>query len=535
MSNQREDLTFRWGLDADAFRRQLTRINADVEKSTDGIKGRLAEAFTVSAAAAGIAMLGEKMLELRRKAEDLGVSIEFLQSFERMAVKFGGSAETAGNAIQKLAEKIGMARTEGGAAEASFKQFGIELYETNGTAKSTEAIVKAIADAYKGSADAATKAALALEFFGRSGRDINNILGEGARGIDDYTAKMRALGLVASSADVKLLAEAFEDAKVSAGGLLTTVGALLYKLTTFPFQFSAAMSAGATPLQAAKQAIDYLMGRDGGGGGEAGTRAQDTAMRNRKNAEEIAKLMTARVGLASETLSDEQKLAAATEQQREIRQRMNGVAQGTVEFVKLENELISKGNEMERIKLNIQRDQTLESQKQFDLDERRRKILQEVAEKRAGKLFLSREELRGINLETVNPKMRAQFERQQKTEGQISALERLSEAHRLAGNFEYSRRLNLYIERLLLQLSLVKEEQRDPFMAQRRAMEELGGGGAPVPPGMIAPGVAVQNQIARQMAGQPVPPQTISLLSEVTEIKRMLKVGEAQFKPLLAR
>ena len=113
MSNRREDLTFRWGIDADAFRRQLTRINADVQKSTDGIKGRMAEAFTITAAALAFKELGDEMVELRRKAEDLGGSVEFVQGVERLAVKFGGTAEKAEEALQKLVTSIGTARSEG--------------------------------------------------------------------------------------------------------------------------------------------------------------------------------------------------------------------------------------------------------------------------------------------------------------------------------------------------------------------------------------------------------------------------------------
>ena len=527
-----QDIVVRMGMDSTEFHKKLGEAKAGAG-GLAGVFGSIGGRLALGAAAAGLAALGEKMLDLRRKSEDLGVSIEFLQSFERMAVKFGGSAEKAGLAIQKLAEKIGLARTEGGAAEESFSRFGIELYESNGTAKSTEAILKSIADAYKGSSDAATKAALAVEFFGRTGRDINNILGEGAAGIDDYTKKMRALGLVASASDVKLLADTFEDAKVSATGLLTTVGALLFRLSSFSLQFSGAMSAGASPLDAAKQTLDYLLGRGGAGGTEAGTRDQDMALRNKKNAEEIARLMAARVGLTGDLLSDEGKLTTATAQQAEIRQRMNATAAGSVERVKIENELITKGNDIERLRLSIQKDQTAEAQKQIDVENRRRKLFEEVAEARAGKLFLSREELRGTNLETVNPAMRGQFGKQQQVEAQISSLEKLSEAHKRAGNFEYARRLNLFVERLLLQLSLVKEGERDPFAAQRKEMAGLDGR-APRAEGMAPVAGAVQNQLARNQAG-PVAAPTVDMLSEVSEIKRLLKVGEARIKVFVDR
>jgi hypothetical protein len=188
-------------------------------------------------------VLGDKMLELRRSAEDLGVSTDFLQSIGRMAVKFGGQSEDANNALMKLAETIGQARTEGGAAEEKFTRFGVSLYDINGQAKTTEEIFKDIANRYRDSSDAATKAALALEFFGKTGRNINNILGEGADGIDTYTKNMMRLGLIASASNVNEIADAWSNVKTSVSGIgATLVGSLLKAYNLVP-KLAGALSA----------------------------------------------------------------------------------------------------------------------------------------------------------------------------------------------------------------------------------------------------------------------------------------------------
>jgi len=238
-----EDIKFRLGLDGTAFKRGVTSAKADLKRFTAETAQSWRQAFSVGAAVAGLKVLGDKMLELRRSAEDLGVSTDFLQSIGRMAVKFGGQSEDANNALMKLAETIGQARTEGGAAEEKFTRFGVSLYDINGQAKTTEEIFKDIANRYRDSSDAATKAALALEFFGKTGRNINNILGEGADGIDTYTKNMMRLGLIASASNVNEIADAWSNVKTSVSGIgATLVGSLLKAYNLVP-KLAGALSA----------------------------------------------------------------------------------------------------------------------------------------------------------------------------------------------------------------------------------------------------------------------------------------------------
>ena len=237
------EIKARIAVDGTAFKRGVTSVKADMKRFAAETGAKWKEAFTVGAAVAGLKVLGDKMLELRRSAEDLGVSTDFLQSIGRMAVKFGGQSEDANNALMKLAETIGQARTEGGEAEKKFARFGVALYDTNGQAKTTEEIFKDIANRYRDSSDAATKAALALEFFGKTGRNINNILGEGAEGIDTYTKNMMKLGLIASASNVNEIADAWSNVKTSVSGIgATLVGSLLKAYNLVP-KLAGALSA----------------------------------------------------------------------------------------------------------------------------------------------------------------------------------------------------------------------------------------------------------------------------------------------------
>ena len=225
-----QDLKFTAGFDGTAFKRGVTSVKADMKRFAAETSQSWKQAFSMAAAVAGMRELGVKMAALKRQSEDIGASTDFLQSLGRMSVKFGGQAEDADNALTKLAETIGQARTEGGAAEEKFTKFGISLYNANGEAKTTEEVFKNVADRYRQASDAATKAAIAFEFFGKTGRNINNILGEGAAGIDEYTAQMRRYGLVASETNVARVAEAWADLQTNITGAGTSLAGWTLRL-----------------------------------------------------------------------------------------------------------------------------------------------------------------------------------------------------------------------------------------------------------------------------------------------------------------
>jgi hypothetical protein len=344
MSNQREDLTFRWGLDADAFRRQLTRINADVEKSTEGIKGRLAEAFTITAAALAFKELGEKMVELRRKSEDLGVSIEGLQAIEKLGVKFGGSVEQTDNALMKLTLAIGNARTEGGAMADSFDRFGIELYNLNGTAKTTEEVFKDIADAYKNSSDAGTKAALAFEFFGKTGKDINNILDMGSEALTEYANSAANMTTVAEQS-VNALADAWLALKQDSGGVISWSINRLSDLVS-AYRISINVIGGLLGGLSRREAVQFAQNefmQPRAEQGDQNARNADAMLRAAKQREQITKATQSLVDLTNqgEEIKGKSRLIGLTIQELALRGKLLAIPTGAKVQAQAERELLA--------------------------------------------------------------------------------------------------------------------------------------------------------------------------------------------------
>lgn len=346
-------LDIKMGMDTTAVQRGLTSVKAQIDGFAKEKFAGFKEMFGVGAALAGMKVLGDKMIELRRRSEDIGASTDFLQSLEMLSVKFGGTADSANGALLKLTEVIGQARTEGGAAEEKFKRFGVSLYDVNGQARNTEEIFKEIADAYKNSSDASTKAALALEFFGKTGRDINNILDEGKTGIDAYTDSMKAVGLVASAANVNAIADAWTNLKTNIGGATTTLLGFAIRAMAVSSRVQAfTMGVGGHIRDLGTQIKEAWSGTSQPSG-DRGNREGDDARRREANAKAIEDLQKARSNSAAAQMTDEQKLVQVEKQRVEIEAKMREQSAGSAEFIKLENELLLKGYEARKLQLDI--------------------------------------------------------------------------------------------------------------------------------------------------------------------------------------
>jgi hypothetical protein len=357
-----EQIQARLGLDGTAFKKGLTSAKADWKRFTSDTESSIKSMFGFAAAAAGVKILANEMLALKRRAEDLGVSVEFAQSIERLAIKFGGTSEDAANAMTRLSEAIGQARIEGGAAEKKFSDMGIALEDANGNALGTEAIFKSIADKYRNTEDAAQRSAIAIEFFGKAGRNINNILGEGADGIDAYTRAMERLGLIASSQNVAAVADTAEKMKLSLSGLGATLLGGASRLVGAGSAFFGALAGGQGFMKAV------------GAGGKVwdGTDASSQARQNASAIASKRKLEDAKK--IAEINSDIEKMRAEADDENRL-QTLKREVDIAREAAKAEDDKVKKAEklrELEKAKLALLNEQ--------------RKVDQQAAEEHMGRM-----------------------------------------------------------------------------------------------------------------------------------------------------
>jgi hypothetical protein len=203
------------------LRKGLDEANAKVEKFGQKLDS-LAKVITLDKIAhlakeAAVA-LGEFALKgaetadhMGKLAQQSGVTVE---SFSRMAFGFrlsDVSADELGGAMNKLNKNIAEAAA-GSAHQASlFKALGVSVTDAGGKVRSTDAVMKNLADRFAGMEDGANKALLSGELFGKQlGAKMIPALNQGADGLAKMADESDRLGATISGSAAKS-AEEFND------------------------------------------------------------------------------------------------------------------------------------------------------------------------------------------------------------------------------------------------------------------------------------------------------------------------------------
>ncbi|MBM3758406.1 MAG: hypothetical protein FJW38_31090, partial [Acidobacteria bacterium] len=220
----KDDITIRMGVDKTAFDAALTQMQASTQQFGAKMKTQFAEAVSVAAVAAAIQAVVVKMRELKRTAEDVGMSLGFLQTLQIAGEQVGLSSDGMNAALFKFNALIGEARGGSDAAAQKFRDIGISLNDANGNAKTAEQLFLELADAYKNTGSSADRASMSMDFFGKKGGDINNVLERGAAGLKDYQKTLGSAGFLVSDKNVAALAELTHGIKILVGWLENLLG-----------------------------------------------------------------------------------------------------------------------------------------------------------------------------------------------------------------------------------------------------------------------------------------------------------------------
>jgi hypothetical protein len=130
--------------------------------------------------------------------------------------------DTLKTGLKGLSANLTEARAGLGEGAALFQALGISVEDTAGNLKSSDTILLEIADRFASFEDGATKTALAVKLFGKSGMDMIPFLNQGSSGIRALMQEAERLGLKLST-ETAQAAEAFNDnltaLKASTSGL----------------------------------------------------------------------------------------------------------------------------------------------------------------------------------------------------------------------------------------------------------------------------------------------------------------------------
>ncbi len=216
--------------------RNMQETGKTMDKETKSMSQsfkELGKAFAIVGAAITATMTGVVLSfaktgsELHDLALKTGVSVEALAGLKYAAEQNGASLGTVEMAIKRTSMAMSDIRDGSEATTKTFEKLGLSLSDLEGLNVEQQFLL--IANAIATVSDPMSRAAIAVDLFGRSGTDMLPMLSEGADGLK----KLMEQGVIltgwtnegAKSADA--LGDAFDTLKTSTMGLFNTVGSSL--------------------------------------------------------------------------------------------------------------------------------------------------------------------------------------------------------------------------------------------------------------------------------------------------------------------
>lgn len=205
----------------DSIRNNLRRLG-DETRRVQGLLAGLGVSLTLGAFAALVKGAIDSADELNKLSQKIGISVEALSTLQFAAQLSDVGLDTLKTGLKGLSANLTEARAGLGEGAALFQALGVSVEDTAGNLKSSDTILLEIADRFASFEDGATKTALAVKLFGKSGMDMIPFLNQGSSGIRALMQEAERLGLKLST-ETAQAAEAFNDnltaLKASTSGL----------------------------------------------------------------------------------------------------------------------------------------------------------------------------------------------------------------------------------------------------------------------------------------------------------------------------
>lgn len=155
-----------------------------------------------TAAIAGLAGLTKQAIDsadqMGDTAQRMGISTESLSALA-YAAKFGDvSLEQLKGGFNQLNKSIVESTDANSKAAGAFKYLGVETKNADGSLRKTDEVFKDVADKLSKMPDGASKAAVAMEVFGKSGTEMLPMLNMGKDGLEEFRLEAESLGLILS-------------------------------------------------------------------------------------------------------------------------------------------------------------------------------------------------------------------------------------------------------------------------------------------------------------------------------------------------
>ncbi len=121
-----------------------------------------------------------------KMSDQTGIAANTLQAYVNAGKLAGVSQETIDKGLRRLAQSMREADQGVATYKDSFDALGISVRTIDGTFKTSQQVLGEIADRFANIENGSTKAAIAMEIFGRSGASLINLLNGGAASLEEF-------------------------------------------------------------------------------------------------------------------------------------------------------------------------------------------------------------------------------------------------------------------------------------------------------------------------------------------------------------
>jgi len=179
----------------------MSKVSKKFTQAATALNRYAGFAMVAATVAAGIFI--KKQIDIADKmgklAQSTGTTSEYLSSMALVASQGGTTLEVVAKSLNKLSKNMSDVRLNIGEAKDAFEELNIHVTESNGTLRSSDEVMKDIADRFKGMQDGADKTAYAMQIFGKAGTELIPMLNGGRIGMERLQKKAEEMGLVIST------------------------------------------------------------------------------------------------------------------------------------------------------------------------------------------------------------------------------------------------------------------------------------------------------------------------------------------------
>jgi len=187
LARLRTDMTGAVGT-VDQAMRQINRSIDRVKSAFGSMFASLAAGLSIKAFAGFIKGSIEAADAVGRLSERTGLAVRDIAGLQ-IAYKQAGMSN---DALEQSMGRMNRAMAEGNKA---FEAMGIKVKNADGTLRPTRDVLGDVAEKFSHYQSGAAKAALAQSLFGKSGAEMLNVLNLGRKGLEEYDATAKRLGL----------------------------------------------------------------------------------------------------------------------------------------------------------------------------------------------------------------------------------------------------------------------------------------------------------------------------------------------------